>query len=134
MVMPSPIPRSYNMANDVVNMIMNNALAPSQGLVNQDFELVRQNILEEITEINSTIVQVRQLADQSQAPRFYEILGNLYKTASDINGQLLDVQKKIADLNKQEGNKPAQNITNNLIMTTEELRRLIINDSSANNT
>ncbi|SRR6266704_183917 len=120
------------MINDLVETMLNNALAPSQGKVNEDFELVRRNLIDEITEINSTIVQVRQLADQSQAPRFYEILGNLYKTAADINGQLLDAQKKIADLNKQEGNKPpTQHVTNNLIMTTEELRRLIANDHAS---
>ena len=123
------------MINDLVANMLNNALAPSQGKVNEDFELVRQNLIDEITEINSTIVQVRQLADQSQAPRFYEILGNLYKTAADINGQLLDAQKKIADLNKQEGNKPpTQHVTNNLIMTTEELRRLIANDHATSHT
>jgi hypothetical protein len=122
------------MNNDLVTTMMDNALAPSQGLVNQDFELVRRNLIDEITEINSTIVQVRQLADQSQSARFYEILSHLYKTASEINETLLDAQKKIADLNKQEGNKPSQNITNNLIMTTEELRRLILNDNPTSNT
>jgi hypothetical protein len=123
------------MTNDLVSTMMNTALAPSQGLVNQDFELVRRNLIDRISDINNTIAEVNQLATQSQSPRFYEILSHLYKTASEVNETLLDVQKKIADLNKQEGNKPAQNIThNNLIMTTEELRRLILNDNSASNT
>jgi hypothetical protein len=105
-------------------------VAPSQHKVNDDFEFARQNLIDILTHTNATIAEVQQLADQSQAPKFYEILNQLYKQAADSNEKLLILQERIANLNKSEGNKPppAQNITNNLVMTTEQVRQMIMKD------
>lgn len=115
------------MANNDVIISDMGKIAPSQHKVNDDFELARLNLMDTIQQTSETIATVMQLADQSQAPRFYEVLNGLFKTNIEANEKLLDIQKKIADLNKQEGNKPAANITNNnLVLTTEEVRKMLM--------
>jgi len=110
-------------------------VAPSQHKVNDDFEFARQNLMDIIINANQSISELAQLAAQAQNDKYYVALANLYRTAADANEKLLDLQEKISRLNKLEGNKPATQIThNNLIMTTEELRRLIMNDSTSSST
>lgn len=101
--------------------------------VAEDFDLARSNLVETIANLTETIATIAALADQSQSPRFYEVLATMFKTNIDASRELLALQKQARDIRKldtQPGNTP-QNVTNNLFVgTSNDLLRLIKQNSS----
>ena len=68
------------------------------------------------------------LAKEGESPRAYEVVGQLIKTLSDTNKDLLDLGKKVKDLKskKDDTQQPSQHITNALFVgSTAELQKLI---------
>ena len=64
------------------------------------------------------------LAQQSQHPRSFEVVADLVRTLSTANKDLLDLQKKMKDLQPEE--KKNQKVTNNLFVgTTKDLTDLL---------
>jgi vacuolar-type H+-ATPase subunit B/Vma2 len=95
-----------------------------------DFEMARANIYEVIQNGLSAIDRLSQIADQSQHPRAFEVLGGLMKTMLDANKDLLELQKKIREIDASDGtiNDETKNVTNNLFVgSTAELQRMIEN-------
>ena len=90
-----------------------------------DFETARSNILTLIENGNEAIFKLSDIANQSQHPRAFEVVGNLMKQVADINSQLMDLhqQKQKLDAPKE----AAKNVTNNAIFvgSTSELNKLI---------
>ena len=63
-------------------------------------------------------------ADQSKSPRAYEVAGQIIKTMTDTNRDLVDLQKKAKDL-FDDVIKPTE-VTNNLFVgNTSELTKLM---------
>lgn len=93
-------------------------------LVEDDFETARTNLLEIITNGQAAIVELSQLASQSQNDKYFAALSSLMKTVVDANEKLLDIQQKIRNVTK-ETRLEAKTINNNLIMTTEDLAKLL---------
>lgn len=95
--------------------------------VDNDFNLARENIIDAINNSKDAIETVADLAQQSQSPRFFEVLATLLKTNIDANEKLVDLQKKLKDIKKSEpSSQPEKTINNNLILTTHELQNLLI--------
>ena len=70
----------------------------------------------------NTLVDV---ANQSQHPRAFEVVGQLVKTLSDTNKDLLELQKKVKVIKKDIPDQP-QNVTNALFVgNTSELQKMI---------
>ena len=65
-----------------------------------------------------------ELANQSQHPRAYEVVGQLIKTLTDTNDRIVDIQKKAQEL--LEPKDGPSKVTNNLFVgNTSELTRLL---------
>ena len=67
-----------------------------------------------------------ELAGEGGSPRAYEVAGQLIKSVADTTDKLIDLQKKIKDV--QENNtKIANNVTNNAVFvgSTSELSKLL---------
>jgi hypothetical protein len=95
-----------------------------------DFEMARSNIHEVIQNGTFAIEKLSQIADQSQHPRAFEVLATLMKTMLDANKDLLDLQKKIRDIQSADTpiNDEAKQVTNNLFVgSTAELQKVIEN-------
>jgi uncharacterized protein YsxB (DUF464 family) len=93
-----------------------------------DFELARANIHEVIQNGLSAIDKLSQIADQSQHPRAFEVLSTLMKTMLDANKDLLELQKKIREIDAADApsNEQAQQVTNNLFVgSTADLQKVI---------
>ena len=70
----------------------------------------------------NTLVDV---ANQSQHPRAFEVVGQLVKTLSDTNKDLLELQKKVKVIKKDIPDQP-QNVKNALFVgNTSELQKMI---------
>jgi flagellar biosynthesis regulator FlbT len=92
--------------------------------VENDFETARANLLAIVEAGQISIESLAQLADQSQNDKYYLALAALMRTIVDANEKLLDIQKKIRNVTA-ETKEGAQTIHNNLIITTDELRKII---------
>jgi hypothetical protein len=93
-----------------------------------DFELARANIHEIIQNGSYAIEKLSQIADSSQHPRAFEVLGTLMKTMLDANKDLLDIQKRIREISAADSptNEQAQQVTNNLFVgSTADLQKVI---------
>ena len=95
-----------------------------------DFNMARANIHEIIQNGSFAIEKLAQIADQSQHPRAFEVLSTLMKTMLDANKDLLDIQKKIKEI--QAASEPhsdeAKSVTNNLFVgSTAELQKVLEN-------
>jgi hypothetical protein len=95
-----------------------------------DFNIARTNIHEIMQNGTYAIEKLSQIADQSQHPRAFEVLGGLFKTMLDANKDLIELHKKIKDIQGADipNNEEAKNITNNLFVgSTAELQKAIEN-------
>ena len=90
----------------------------------RDLEYSRENLYHLIERGRDALDGILDLANQSQSPRAYEVAGQLIKTVSDTNRDLIDLQKKAKDL--FDDDKIKGNVTNNLFVgNTSELTKLI---------
>lgn len=90
-----------------------------------DYQYARENLYNVIERGSDALNTLVEIANQSESPRAFEIVGTLIKTLSDANKDLLEVQSKVKKL-KEETNKGPNNVTNALFIgNTSELQKLI---------
>jgi len=65
-------------------------------------------------------------------PRAYEVAGQLIKSVSDATDKLMDLQKKLKDVNEEDTKGPT-NVTNNALFvgSTADLAKLIKGEQKA---
>ena len=89
-----------------------------------DFKYARENLYNIIERGSDALNGIVDLAQQSQHPRSFEVVADLVRTLSTANKELLDLQKKMKDLQPEE--KKNQKVTNNLFVgTTKDLTDLL---------
>ena len=102
---------------------------PNDESIDADYEYARQNLKLFIEQGKVAMENIIFLAKEGESPRAYEVVGQLIKTLSDTNKDLLDLGKKVKDLKskKDETQQPSsQHITNALFVgSTAELQKLI---------
>ena len=97
--------------------------AEDQKLEN-DFQYDRENLYNIIERGTDALNGIVDLANQSQHPRSFEVVADLVRTLSGANKDLLDIQKKMRDLDPDK-HKP-QKVENNLFIgSTKELTDLL---------
>ena len=97
--------------------------AEDQKLEN-DFQYARENLYNIIERGTDALNGIVDLANQSQHPRSFEVVADLVRTLSGANKDLLDIQKKMWDLDPDK-HKP-QKVENNLFIgSTKELTDLL---------
>ena len=104
-------------------------LMPSQSLEldkEDDYQLARATLRKLIVKGEDTLDEMINLAKNSEHPRTYEVAGQLIKTMSDVAKDLLELQKKVKDLNS-ENDKPSIGTQNNVVFpgSTTELMKLL---------
>lgn len=93
--------------------------------IKKDYEYTRGNIYSIIEKGQQAINQVLELASESDSPRAYEVVGQLIKNVSDATDKLIDLQKKLKDLEDIKSPKSSTNVTNALFVgSTAELSKL----------
>lgn len=79
------------------------------GTVEDDANFARNNIKTLIEKGNQAMDGLLQVARESEHPRAYEVAAGLIKNLSDLNKDLLEIQKRKKDLNPESVNN-AKNI------------------------
>jgi uncharacterized protein YaaN involved in tellurite resistance len=94
--------------------------------IKKDYEYTRGNLYSIIEKGQEAINGILELAQESEMPRAYEVAGQLIKNVSDATDKLMDLQKKLKDVNKEEESKGPTNVTNALFVgSTAELQKLL---------
>ena len=66
--------------------------------VDDDAEFARQNIRDLIVKGNDAASHIVEIAKQSEHPRAFEVAAGMLKNLSDMNKDLLEIQKRKQDL------------------------------------
>jgi len=93
--------------------------------ITKDYEYTRGNLYSIIEKGQEAINGILELAEDSQMPRAYEVAGQLIKSVSDATDKLMDLQKKLKDVNEEQQKGP--NTVNNALFvgSTAELQKLL---------
>ena len=98
---------------------------PKEDQTQRDLDYSRENLYHLVERGRDALEGILDLAQQSQSPRAYEVAGQLIKTVTDTNRDLIDLQKKAKDLFRDDNVDP-KTINNNLFVgNTSELTKLI---------
>ena len=94
--------------------------------IESDYKYARENLYNAIERGSDALEELVELAKQSQSPRAFEIVGQMTKTLTDSNKDLLEIQKKVKDLKREEKSKGPNNVTNALFVgNTAELQKML---------
>tara|TARA_A100001037_G_C15015185_1_gene573628 strand:+ start:438 stop:1028 length:591 start_codon:yes stop_codon:yes gene_type:complete len=124
-----------NTVEEVMNMQIGSmvpAAAPipaviddNNAAIDEDYNYARGNLKNIIDNGMDSLDTLKQLAMASQSPRAFEVLGQLIKTLSETNQNLMKLQKDVKDLKGTEIKGP-NSVTNALFVgNTAELQKLI---------
>lgn len=94
----------------------------------KDYEYTRGNLYSLIEKGQESLDGIMELAQESDSPRAYEVAGQIIKSVADTTDKLMDLQKKMKELNKEEDFGP-KSVTNNALFvgSTAELAKFLKN-------
>ena len=96
--------------------------------ITKDYEYTRGNLYSIIEKGQEAINGILELAQDSEMPRAYEVAGQLIKSVSDATDKLMDLQKKVKDVNEDSPSKGPSTVNNALFVgSTAELAKLLKN-------
>jgi hypothetical protein len=95
--------------------------------IKKDYEYTRANLYSLIEKGQEAINGIIELAGESDSPRAYEVAGQLIKNVGDVTDKLMDLQKKLKDIEEDTSSKTTNNVTNNALFvgSTAELSKLL---------
>ena len=106
--------------------------------VSKDYDYTRGNLYSLIEKGQEAINGIMEVAGETASPRAYEVAGQLIKSVADSTDKLMDLQKKVKEID--EDNPKTQNtVTNNALFvgSTSELSKMlkdgILNNNSSDN-
>ena len=96
--------------------------------IEKDYEYTRGNLYAIIEKGQEAINGILELAQESEMPRAYEGAGQLIKSVSDATDKLMDLQKKLKDVEEETKVKGPNTVNNALFVgSTAELQKLLKN-------
>tara|TARA_B100000424_G_scaffold100219_1_gene75181 strand:+ start:633 stop:1061 length:429 start_codon:yes stop_codon:yes gene_type:complete len=103
--------------------------------VDKDYEYTRGQLYSLIEKGQEAINGIMEVAGESASPRAYEVAGQLIKSVADSTDKLMDLQKKLKEV-EEDNQKTTNNVTNNSLFvgSTAELSKLLKEGLLNNNT
>jgi hypothetical protein len=96
--------------------------------IKKDYDYTRGNLYSIIEKGQEAINGILELAHESEMPRAYEVAGQLIKNVADATDKLMDLQKKLKDIEEEKISKGPTNVTNALFVgSTAELGKFLKN-------
>lgn len=95
--------------------------------VDNDYKYARENLYQLIENGSNALNSLVEIAQASEHPRAFEVVGSLIKTLSEANKDLLEISNKVKKI-KEETKSPT--VTNNSLFvgSTAELQQLLKNN------
>ena len=102
--------------------------------IKKDYDYTRGNLYSIIEKGQEAINGILELAQESEMPRAYEVAGQLIKNVADATDKLMDLQKKLKDVEEEKQSHGPSNVTNALFVgSTAELAKLLKSERKENN-
>ena len=125
------IDKALNIDSDIVEVDKKSSeieVAPekSNGEIQKDYEYTRANLYSLIEKGQETLNGIMELAGESASPRAYEVAGQIIKSVADTTDKLMDLQKKVKEVDEENSKGPSQ-VTNNALFvgSTSELSKML---------
>ena len=94
--------------------------------VKKDYEYTRGNLYSIIEKGQEALNGILELAQESEMPRAYEVAGQLIKNVADATDKLIDLQKKLKDIEEEKPVRGPSTVNNALFVgSTAELQKLL---------
>jgi hypothetical protein len=107
---------------------------PTSEKVNADFEYSRSQLYNLIEKGQKAINGIMDVAQQSDHPRAYEVAFQGIKNVSELAEKLIDLQKKLKDIEEESGTRGPSTVNNSVFIgSTAELQKFL-KQSKLNNT
>ena len=115
--------------DQLVNVTSNDLTKPdrlTKDDITKDYEYSRGNLYSIIEKGQEAINGILELAQDSEMPRAYEVAGQLIKSVSDATDKLMDLQKKLKDVEEEKASKGPSTVNNSLFVgSTAELAKML---------
>jgi hypothetical protein len=133
---------TFNVSSEIVettNVVEKSLLNASEDIeespkindVKKDYEYTRGNLYSLIEKGQEAINGILELAQESEMPRAYEVAGQLIKNVADATDKLMDLQKKLKDMEEDKQVRGPTNVTNALFVgSTAELSKILKGQSN----
>ena len=123
---------AFNVESSIVSANKNDVVKKPDRLtkddIQKDYEYTRGNLYSIIEKGQEAINGILELAQESEMPRAYEVAGQLIKSVSDATDKLMDLQKKLKDVNEEQQQKGPSTVNNALFVgSTADLTKLLKN-------
>jgi 3-methyladenine DNA glycosylase Mpg len=122
---------AFDVAGDIVSTEpikdeLKNVSSSSTEDIKKDYEYTRGNLYSLIEKGQEAINGILELAQESEMPRAYEVAGQLIKNVADATDKLMELQKKLKEVEEETQTKGPTNVTNALFVgSTAELSKLL---------
>jgi len=121
---------ALNVKSEIVNVEkggqLEKVMSSDNGDIKKDYEYTRANLYSLIEKGQEAINGIMEVAGEGGSPRAYEVAGQLIKSVGDVTDKLIDLQKKLKDVEEDSGKIP-NTVTNNALFvgSTSELSKLL---------
>jgi len=94
--------------------------------IRKDYNYTRGNLYSLIEKGQEAINGILELAQESEMPRAYEVAGQLIKNVADATDKLLDLQKKLKDVEEEKQVRGPSTVNNALFVgSTADLAKML---------
>ena len=123
-----PIDEALNIESSIVEVENTSEIevAEKPGEIQKDYEYTRANLYSLIEKGQETLNGIMELAGESASPRAYEVAGQIIKSVADTTDKLMDLQKKVKEVDEEVSKTPST-VTNNAVFvgSTSDLSKML---------
>lgn len=123
---------TFNVTGEIVSTDIDTSIEKVEKIasnvddVKKDYEYTRGNLYSLIEKGQEAINGILELAQESEMPRAYEVAGQLIKNVADATDKLMDLQKKLKEVEETKTQRGPTNVTNALFVgSTADLAKLL---------
>lgn len=93
--------------------------------VETDYRYARENLYNLVERGQDAIYGILELSKETEHPRAYEVAGQLIKTVAETAEKLIDLQKKLKDIEKEDEQKIGTQHNHLYVGSTAELQKFL---------
>ena len=103
--------------------------------VKQDYETTRAQLHNLVMKGQEAVDGILDVARASDHPRAYEVAGQLIKNVGDVADKLIDLQKKMKELDAEDKKSGPSTVNNTMFIgSTADLQKMLKKQKEINNT
>ena len=93
----------------------------------KDYEYTRANLYSLVEKGQEALNGILEVAGEGGSARAYEVAGQIIKSVADTTDKLVDLQKKVKDIEVDTDKSKSNNVTNNALFvgSTTELSKML---------